>query len=86
MFKTEIKPQEDEKGNHSFVSGIRIPEMGFSNTKDEKFTFRLDNPKAEVLWYYLGENEKFQLEDGIVPNKLDVKFVEAFRRTLNILT
>ena len=86
MFKTEIKPQEDENRKHDFVPRIRIPDIDLSNTKDEKFTFKLDNPKAEVLWDYLGENAKFQLEDGIVPDELDVKFIEAFRRTFNILT
>lgn len=33
MFKTEIKPQEDEYWKHDFMSGIRIPETSLSNTK-----------------------------------------------------
>lgn len=86
LFKVKIKPLDDKNDKPDFAPRIQIPEIGLSNIKNEKITFKLDNPKAEVVWYYLGENDKFQLEEGSTPNEVDVKFVEAFRSTLDILT
>lgn len=66
--------------------GIPIPEMHFAQNKDEQFVFKMNSPKAEVLWFYMRKDDKFQPEDGKTPSEDDMKFVRAFRNTLAILT
>ena len=45
----------------------------------------MDNPKAEVLWYYLSKDDKLEAANGLTPSEFDEKFVKAFRRTLDVI-
>lgn len=63
-----------------------IPEIRYTGNKDEKFVFKMNSPKAEVLWFYMRKDDKFQPENGKTPSEDDMKFVRAFRNTLAILT
>ena len=45
----------------------------------------MDNPKAEVLWYYLSKDDKLEPANGLTPPEEDMKFVKAFRQTLDVI-
>lgn len=85
-FKVENFPLKKDESGFARMYGVHIPEMHFAQSKDEKFVFKMNSPKAEVLWFYMRKDDKFQPEDGNKPSEDDVKFVRAFRNTLEILT
>ena len=85
-FKVENFLLKKEEKSFAKAYGIPIPEMHFAQNKDEQFVFKMNSPKAEVLWFYMRKDDKFQPEDGKTPSEDDMKFVRAFRNTLAILT
>jgi hypothetical protein len=48
--------------------------MRYAQNNDERFVFKMNSPKAEVLWFYMRKDDKFQPEDGKTPSEDDVKF------------
>lgn len=69
--------------------GFKLPkvleELDMGNQKEKKYIFDMDNPKAEILWYYLSKDDKLEPANGLIPSEFDEKFVKAFRRTLNVI-
>lgn len=86
MFKVEVWPVKKNVGKIDMVPRAYIPDIGLSDAKDEKFYFKISAPKAQVLWFYRHEDDKFEPKNGETPSEVDVKFVQAFRDTLKILT
>jgi hypothetical protein len=84
-FKVENFPLKKEESSIAKAYGFSIPEMRYAQNNDERFVFKMNSPKAEVLWFYMRKDDKFQPEDGKTPSEDDVKFVRAFRNTLEIL-
>lgn len=88
-FKTEYRVLERIEEKTQLENGFYLHKvlenMDMGNQKEKEYVFDLDNPKAEVLWYYLSEDIKLKTANDQTPSENDVKFVDAFRQTLDIL-
>ena len=89
-FKTEYRLFVEKENKLQPQKGFQmvkiLEEMNLENQKEKRYLFDLDNPRADVLWYYLSKDDKLEPANGLLPSEVDVKFVKAFRRTLNIIT
>ena len=69
--------------------GLHVPDilenMKLEKLEEKNYVFDMDNPKAEVLWYYLSKDDKLEPANGKTPSEDDIRFVKAFRRTLDII-
>lgn len=88
-FKTEYRLFVEKENKLLPEMGFKLPkvleELDMGNQKEKKYIFDMDNPKAEVLWYYLSKDDKLEAANGLTPSEFDEKFVKAFRRTLDVI-
>lgn len=88
-FKTEYRLFVEKENKLLPQKGFQmvkiLEEMNLENQKEKRYLFDLDNPRAEVLWYYLSKDDKLEPANGLLPSEVDVKFAEAFRRTLDVI-
>ena len=88
-FKTEYRLFVEKENKLLQGMGFKLPnvlaDLDVGNQKEKKYIFDMDNPKAEVLWYYLGEDDKLEPANGLTPSEFDVRFVKAFRQTLDVI-
>ena len=88
-FKTEYRLFVEKENKLLPEMGFKLPnvldDLDMGNQKEKKYIFDMDNPKAEVLWYYLSEDDKLQPANGLTPSEFDMKFVKAFRRSLDVI-
>ena len=89
-FKTEYRLFVEKENKLQPQKGFQmvkiLEEMNLENQKEKRYLFDLDNPRAEVLWYYLSKDDKLEPANGLTPSEFDEKFVKAFRRTLDVIT
>lgn len=90
IFKTGYRVFVEKENKLLQEMGFNLPkflgELKVGNQEEKKYVFDMDNPKAEVLWYYLSKDDKLEPSNQQKPSNDDVRFVKAFRQTLNILT
>lgn len=88
-FKTEYRLFVEKENKMQPQKGFQmvkiLEEMNLENQKEKRYLFDLDNPRAEVLWYYLSKDDKLEPANGLTPSEFDEKFVKAFRRMLDVI-
>lgn len=88
-FKTEYRLFVEKENKMQPQKGFQmvkiLEEMNLENQKEKRYLFDLDNPRAEVLWYYLSKDDKLEPANGLTPSEFDEKFVKAFRQSLDVI-